>query len=132
MLDKSGMRGHGIVVGEGRSGSSGKWGGSCFFPLFEEVIHVILAVRPRRRLREDRRSRPPKLREDVVQLDGGAPEVEVGMGEIDEPVQDCPRVVEQGWLRIGLEVLGESSLFFFVLVVYKYGFFQAGLPSLRP
>ena len=50
-----------------------------------------------------------------MQLDGGVPEVEVGMGEIDELVQDYPRVVEQGWLRIGLEVLGESFPLFFLL-----------------
>ena len=53
-----------------------------------------------------------------MQLDGGAPEVEVGMGEIDGPVQDCPRVVEQGWLKIGLEILGESSPFFLLCWLY--------------
>jgi hypothetical protein len=76
--------------------------------LFERVIHIILVVRPRRRLREDGRLRPSKFRGDVVQPDGGIPEEEVGMGEIDKLVQDYPRVVERGWLRIGLEVLGES------------------------
>ena len=48
-----------------------------------------------------------------MQPDGGIPEGEVGMGEIDELVQDYPRVVERGWLRIGLEVLGESFSSFF-------------------
>ena len=71
--------------------------------MFERVIHIIFAVRPRRRLREDGRLRPPKFQEDVVQPGGGIPEVEVGMGEIDELAQDYPRVMERGWLRTQLK-----------------------------
>ena len=86
---------------------------------------MFFVVRPRRRLREDGRLRPPKLREDVVQPDGGVPEEEVGMGEIDEVLQDYPRVMERGWLRIGLEVLGESlSSFLSVLIVCKHRSFR--------
>ena len=53
-----------------------------------------------------------------MQPDGGVPEEEVGMGEIDEVVQDYPRVMERGWLRIGLEVLGESFFSFFLCWLY--------------
>ena len=65
-----------------------------------------------------------------MQPGGRIPEAEVGTGETDDLAQDLSRVVERGWLEIGLEILGEFLLFsFFSCVGCTQIWFQAGLPS---
>ena len=98
------------------------------------LLTFFLAVRQRRHLREGRRLRPPRSHEDGAQPDDRIPGAEVGTSETDDLAQDLSRVVERGWLEIGLEVLGESlflfSFFFFMRWLYANMVFQAGLPSL--